>query len=76
MRIVVKCFAGLRERFGAETALELPPGARAADAWRALAGPGAPPPGVFCAVNLEHADFDRALAEGDEVAFFPRISGG
>jgi len=28
------------------------------------------------AVNREHAGFDAAIADGDEVAFFPPVTGG
>jgi molybdopterin synthase sulfur carrier subunit len=29
-----------------------------------------------CAVNQEHAGFEAAIAPGDEVAFFPPVTGG
>ncbi|MGB0843474.1 MAG: molybdopterin converting factor subunit 1 [Alphaproteobacteria bacterium] len=29
-----------------------------------------------CAVNLEFCDFDTVLKDGDEVAFFPPVTGG
>ena len=31
---------------------------------------------VRVAVNQEHVDVDHALSEGDEVAFFPPVTGG
>lgn len=31
---------------------------------------------VRCAVNQEHAAFDAAVTAGDEVAFFPPVTGG
>ena len=33
-------------------------------------------PNVVRAVNQEMADLDQALADGDEVAFFPPVTGG
>jgi molybdopterin synthase catalytic subunit/molybdopterin converting factor small subunit len=76
MRVVVKLFAGVRERAGTgEQALELPDGARAADVWQELEL-GDEPPGLLYAVNRVYADADRALADGDEVALIPPVSGG
>ena len=31
---------------------------------------------LYAAVNMEYAPTDRLLVEGDEVAFFPPVSGG
>ena len=31
---------------------------------------------VRVAVNHEHVDFDHAVQDGDEVAFFPPVTGG
>lgn len=76
MRVVVKLFAGVRERAGTGArALELPDGARAGDVWRELAL-GEEPPGLLYAVNRAYADADHALADGDEVALIPPVSGG
>jgi molybdopterin synthase catalytic subunit/molybdopterin converting factor small subunit len=76
MRVVVKLFAGVRERAGTgQRALELPDGARAADVWQQLEL-GEEPAGLLYAVNRVYADADRALADGDEVALIPPVSGG
>jgi molybdopterin synthase catalytic subunit/molybdopterin converting factor small subunit len=76
VRIVVKLFAGLRERAGAgERQLELPEGARVADVWTPL-GLGEEPEGLLYAVNREYAPAERRLSEGDEVALIPPVSGG
>ena len=72
----MKLFAGLRERAGTgERALELAEGARIADVWAPL-GLGERPPGLLYAVNKEYAQPTRLLAEGDEVALIPPVSGG
>jgi molybdopterin synthase catalytic subunit/molybdopterin converting factor small subunit len=74
VRINVRLFAGLRERAGfAERQLEGV--ARVGDVWEALAL-GAEPEGLLYAVNREYADRDRELADGDEVALIPPVSGG
>jgi molybdopterin synthase catalytic subunit/molybdopterin converting factor small subunit len=76
VQIVVKLFAGLRERAGTgERRLELPEGVRVADVWAAL-GLGAEPAGLLYAVNREYAPVQRELADGDEVALIPPVSGG
>jgi molybdopterin synthase catalytic subunit len=72
----VRLFAGLRERAGSgEREVELPEGSRVYDAWAAL-GLGAEPPGLAYAVNRQYADHDQALADGDELAVIPPVSGG
>jgi molybdopterin converting factor subunit 1 len=76
VRVVVKLFAGLRERAGTgERNLELEEGARAGEVWEALEL-GEEPRGLVYAVNKEYAERDRPLADGDEVALIPPVSGG
>lgn len=76
MQVVVKLFAGVRERAGTgERRLELDPSARVRDVWAALAI-GEEPDGLLYAVNREYADPDATLRDGDEVAVIPPVSGG
>ena len=72
--IRVRLFAGLREQAG-WSERELEGVVRVADIWPAL-GLGEEPPGLLYAVNRQYADRDRELAEGDEVALIPPVSGG
>src|SRR4051794_35405209 len=76
MLVHVRLFAMLRERAGRDVLeLELPEGARVADALAAvddLAG-GLP---LVLAVNREYAPPEQQLAAGDEVALIPPVSGG
>lgn len=78
-------FAGLRERLGhAEAQVALPPGiATAGDLLRHLRGLDATHAAALaetlpirCAVNQELAPPDAPVRVGDEVAFFPPITGG
>ena len=72
----MKLFAGLRERAGEGTReLDLRDGARAVDVWEAL-GLEEVPDGVLYAVNREYVESERELADGDEVALIPPVSGG
>ncbi len=74
--VTVRLFAGLRERAGyGRCELTLPDGARVEDVW-ALLELGVEPPGIALAVNRVYAERGTALAEGDEVALIPPVSGG
>jgi molybdopterin synthase catalytic subunit/molybdopterin converting factor small subunit len=76
VRVTVRLFAGLRERAGfGERALELADGARLSDVWPALEL-GEEPAGLLFAVNRAYAPTGQALADGDEVALIPPVSGG
>ena len=73
MPVTVRLFAGLRERAGwSKREVDA---ATVADVWRALEL-GDEPAGLLYAVNKEYATPDRALADGDEVALIPPVSGG
>jgi molybdopterin synthase catalytic subunit/molybdopterin converting factor small subunit len=74
VRIKVRLFAGLRERAG-WSERELDGVARVGDVWAAL-GLGPEPDGLLYAVNKEYARRGRELADGDEVALIPPVSGG
>jgi molybdopterin synthase catalytic subunit/molybdopterin converting factor small subunit len=74
MRVTVRLFAGLRERAG-WSEREIEGVTRVEDVWPTLSL-GAEPAGLFYAVNKEYADRDRELADGDEVALIPPVSGG
>lgn len=80
MRVEVRCFATLRQLAGARITLELEPGSTPEDAWRRLADqiPALVPqrPWVRVARNAAYASWETPLADGDEVAFIPPVSGG
>ena len=76
MQVSIRLFAGLRERAGTGSRrLELADGARLGDVWPAL-DLGDEPAGLLYAVNKRYADADAQLADGDEVALIPPVSGG
>jgi len=71
--VTVRLFAGLRERAGwSKREIDA---ARVADVWPAL-GLGDEPQGLLYAVNKRYAERDTTLADGDEVALIPPVSGG
>ena len=73
MRVTVRLFAGLREEAGwSRREIEA---SRVADVWGAL-GLGTEPEGLLYAVNRAYAPPERELADGDEVAVIPPVSGG
>jgi molybdopterin synthase sulfur carrier subunit len=75
--IHVKYFASLRERMG--RAGDVVPAEHArtvADVWTRVAGGKPMPSNTLIAVNLEYVDVRHAVREGDEVAFFPPVTGG
>ena len=76
VQISVRLFAGLRERAGGPgRTLELPEGATVGDVWAPLEL-GDEPAGLLYALNKEYAAASAALADGDEVAVIPPVSGG
>jgi MoaE-MoaD fusion protein len=81
LRVRVRLFAIQRELAGArEVVLELPSGATIETAWAALVTrhPVLAPGRAFVrfARNADYADADTSLADGDEVAVIPPVSGG
>lgn len=80
MRVRLRCFALLRELSVDRLEVEMPDGANVDDAWSALAAryPGIAPhrPYTRAARNGAYAEWTASIADGDEVAFLPPVSGG
>jgi sulfur-carrier protein len=81
MLVTIRLFARLREIAGAaDLRRELPEGATAGTAWEMLVAefPALSDHArtISCAVNEEYARLTATLADGDEVAFLPPVSGG
>jgi len=77
MTVHVRYFASLRERLGrSDDRITLEDALTATELWSRL-WPDTPlPPNTLIAVNQEYADPGAALRDGDEVAFFPPVTGG
>ncbi len=77
MTIQVKLFASLAERLGrSEQALDAAHVSTVMDVWCAIAPDQALPENLLMAVNMEYVSVDSRVSDGDEVAFFPPITGG
>jgi len=83
MKVNLRFFASLREALGPSGQIELPEGSRVADARDQLIARGAPfesglarHRALRAAVNQALANEDALLTDGDELAFFPPVTGG
>lgn len=77
MTIKVKFFASLREQIGqtdaevAETKVKT-----VIDVWNKATMDLALPENILMAVNMEYVSASHLVKAGDEVAFFPPVTGG
>ena len=77
MTIHIKYFASLRDRLGrAEDQLDTNSELTVADVWAVLWPDKPLPPNTLAAVNMEYAELTHSVRDGDEVAFFPPVTGG
>lgn len=81
MRVTVRLFARLRDIAGSgDLVREAPDGATVADVWRALVKDfpdmARYESSMSSAVNADYARMTAPIADGDEVAFLPPVSGG
>jgi len=77
MPIIVKYFASLRERMGrTQDSVEASEVATVADVWSRVSGGRELPANTLSAVNMEYVEVGHPVQEGDEVAFFPPVTGG
>jgi len=83
MKIHCRFFASLREALGAQLTLDLPVDSTVAQARHMLIARGAPfdaalAPGraLRSALNQTLCDETAVLGDGDELAFFPPVTGG
>jgi len=75
MSIQVKFFASLREKMGiSETKVDS--ASTAGEIWDLTTENAERPLNVLVAINLEYAQYDSQVSDGDEVAFFPPVTGG
>ncbi len=74
--ITVRYFASLRERLGrSEDVVETVGLGCVADVWRQVSAEPLPA-NTLVAINQEYASLESKVRAGDEVAFFPPVTGG
>lgn len=75
--IQVKFFASLRELLGKEqVSLNADLTTDVLSVWTQASGGLAMPDNTLCAINMEYVKADAPVADNDEVAFFPPVTGG
>lgn len=76
MAITVKFFASIKEQFGkGQERIEATGLNTVLDVWLSVGGE-TQPENVLMAVNMEYVEADAPVKDGDEVAFFPPVTGG
>ena len=77
MGIRILYFASLRETMGrVEETLSAEGLLTVGDVWKVVSQGQPLPDQVLCAVNRVYADATTAVQDGDEIAFFPPVTGG
>ena len=77
MQLKVKFFASLSEQTGlTETTVDADSPATVLDAWNLATGDQTLPVNILCAINMAYARLDDSISDGDEIAFFPPVTGG
>ncbi|MGR8981611.1 MAG: molybdopterin converting factor subunit 1 [Gammaproteobacteria bacterium] len=77
MSIKVRYFASLKESLGrSEEVVEVDNSLTARELWAVCITDKNPPDNVLVAINMNYAEWDSAVTDGDEVAFFPPVTGG
>jgi molybdopterin synthase sulfur carrier subunit len=77
MSIRIRYFASLRETMGrVEEQIVFEAITTVGEIWKTV-NEGRPlPDNILCAVNMEYASASTSVRDGDEVAFFPPVTGG
>ena len=78
VRVRLRFFASLRERLGTSAERTVPRGTTAGAIWAEVvrAAPEVGRVTVRFAVNERYVESEHRLADGDELAVFPPVSGG
>ena len=78
MKVNIKYFASLRELMGEASAeMDVKENTSVDELWRSVTSEkDIEFENVMIAVNMEYVKSDHALKAGDEIAFFPPVTGG
>ncbi len=75
--IKILYFASLRERIGrGSDTLDSSAPLSAAQVWQQATDQDSFPDDILVAVNQEYTEADTLVNDGDEIAFFPPVTGG
>jgi len=77
MSVSIKYFASMRDRMGrGDEVVSLDGDITIAELWKKVADGADMPESTLVAVNMEYTDGAHVVKDGDEVAFFPPVTGG
>ncbi|TPW09927.1 MAG: molybdopterin synthase sulfur carrier subunit [Halothiobacillaceae bacterium] len=79
MTITVKYFASMRDKMGRGedvVAVDGMTSMTVEDVWKKVNNGAGLPQNTLIAVNMEYTDGQHAVKDGDELAFFPPVTGG
>ncbi|MGI9211102.1 MAG: MoaD/ThiS family protein [Methylococcaceae bacterium] len=77
MSVKVLYFGSLRERMGkSEIMCDPPADLTVAEVWTWLDADTPRPDDILCSINQEYVKPDAIVRNGDELAFFPKVTGG
>lgn len=77
MQLNVKFFASLAEQTGLTAITVEAQNLRTVrEVWEHATGQQTMPDNTLCAINMAHAHLDDNISDGDEIAFFPPVTGG
>ena len=77
MDIQVRFFASLRERLQlSDCSLPVADAMTVEQVWQKVTHNEPLPVNLLCAVNMQYVSLQQTVQAGDEVAFFPPVTGG
>jgi len=77
MSIKVLYFASLREEIGrGSDTIDVQESLQISQLWKKVTGQNSMPDTLLAAINQEYTGSDTLVNDGDEVAFFPPVTGG
>lgn len=77
MTLRVKFFASLRERLQlSDCNVPYEQAMTVEQVWNKATNHASLPGNLLCAVNMEYVSLQQTVSAGDEVAFFPPVTGG